>query len=80
MVMAAQRCASRRLAKLGLPRSMDMTQPRTFPPSFFHPIPHQSETDAQDRVAMWLAAEQHFCPDHKEAISADQVAARRGPG
>lgn len=30
-----------------------------------------SETDAQDRVAMWLAAKQRFCLYHKWATYAD---------
>lgn len=79
MVMAAQQCVSRRVARLGLPRSTDIMQPRTFPPALTTHAP-ASETDAWDRGAIWLVAEQRFCPDHKWATSADQeAAARQGP-
>lgn len=47
-------------------------------PTALTPHAPLSETDAPDRVAMWLKAEQRFCLDHKWATSADQEAPRWG--
>lgn len=45
VAMVAQQCVSKKLARLGLPRSTDLTQPRTLPPAFTTQAP-ASETAA----------------------------------